>query len=254
MHRAPRHLRSVAGGRSDDDLPPTRRGGWRDFRREHPALLAMLAVVIVVLLVADGWLLLKRRAYLAEAARMRAGLSQVERRQADAVLARNESRMERLRLELALLQRQALSDEHLHLTVSLDSAVMRLERDGAVLREMPVSIGPERQVGTGGDTVRLAVPRGSRTVERVLAADSAWEVPDWVYAERGIVPPADRVLRGALGPAAIVLSGGSVIYAMPSVGPLNDSAYVLPGAVRVRGDDLRVVVPNMRPGMTVYLY
>lgn len=252
MNRAPRHLRSVPGGRADDE--PPRRGGWRDFRREHPVVLATLLVAMVALLAVDAWLLHKRRAYLAEAARTREGLSLVERRQADAVLARNGSRLERLRLELALLQRQALTDRHLHLTVSLDSAVMRLERDGAVLREMRVAIGPERQVGFGGDTVRLAAPRGSRTIERVLAADSAWEVPDWVYGERGIVPPADRTLRGALGPAAIVLSGGSVIYAMPSVGPLADSAYVLPGALRVRGDDLRAVVPNMRPGMTVYLY
>lgn len=253
MHRAPRHLRPLPGGRGGDE-PPPRRGGWRDFRQEHPALLVLLLLAIAALLAANGWLWQKRRAYLDEAARMRAGLSQVERRQADAVLTRNESRMERLRLELALLRRQALTDEHLHLTVSLDSALMRLERDGAVLREMPVHVGPERRVGTGSDTVRLAAPRGSRTVERVLLADSAWEVPAWVYAERGLQPPADRVLKGALGPAAIVLSGGSVIYAVPSVGPLNDSGYVLPGAVRARGDDLRAVAPNLRPGMTVYLY
>jgi len=41
---------------------------------------------------------------------------------------------------------------------------------------------------------------------------------------------------------------------MPSVGPLNDSSYVLPGAVRARASDLEAVAPNLAPGVTVYLY
>ena len=59
---------------------------------------------------------------------------------------------------------------------------------------------------------------------------------------------------GALGRAAVRLDGGSVIYSLPSVGPLNDSAYVLPGAIRVRASDLKAIAPNLRPGVAVYFY
>ena len=230
------------------------RHGWSEFRREHPLLFAVLVLGSLVMLSVCAMLFHKRRRYLAEAQQIREGLSRVEQREADVILARNESRLQRFKLELELLQRQARVDRHLHLTLALDSAVMRLERDGAVLREMPVQLGPERRVGTAPDTVRIATPRGTRTIERVLTADSVWEVPVWVYGDRGLPVPTERTIRGALGPAAVVLSGGTVLYAMPSVGPLNDSAYVLPGAVRARADDLRAVTPNLKPGMSVYLY
>jgi hypothetical protein len=61
-------------------------------------------------------------------------------------------------------------------------------------------------------------------------------------------------VKGALGPVAVVLSGGTVLYSPPSAGPLNDSAYVLPGSVRAREADLRAILPNVQPGMKVYLY
>ena len=152
-----------------------------------------------------------------------------------------------------LFKRQARVDKTLHLTVSLDSGVMYLEREGALLREMPVTVGRERRVGVPPDTVHIAAPRGRRTVERVLGESDAWEIPRWVYADRGI-PPGENALTGALGPAAIVLDGGTVIYSLPSVGPLNDSSYVLPGAIRVRAADLKAIAPNLSAGVPVYLY
>ena len=59
---------------------------------------------------------------------------------------------------------------------------------------------------------------------------------------------------GALGAGAMILSGGTVIYGTPSAGPLADSAYVMPGAVRVGASDLRAIVPNITPGISVYFY
>jgi hypothetical protein len=53
---------------------------------------------------------------------------------------------------------------------------------------------------------------------------------------------------------AIVLEGGTVIYSMPTAGPLNDSAYVMPGAVRAKADDLRAVLPNLARGTKVYFF
>jgi hypothetical protein len=88
----------------------------------------------------------------------------------------------------------------------------------------------------------------------VLSGSEAWEVPGWVYLDRGLPVPEQRMLKGALGPAAVVLSGGLVVYAMPSSGPLNDSSYILPGSVRVSASDLAAVLPNLTVGTAVYFY
>jgi hypothetical protein len=45
-----------------------------------------------------------------------------------------------------------------------------------------------------------------------------------------------------------------VIYAMPSVGPLNDSSYVMPGSIRARAADLKAIAANLKLGMSVYFY
>ena len=94
-----------------------------------------------------------------------------------------------------LFKRQAKVDPSLHLSVSLDSSVMYLEREGALLREMPITVGPERRVGTPPDTVHIAAPRGKRTVEAVLGESDAWEVPAWVYADRGLAGGRRRASR-----------------------------------------------------------
>jgi hypothetical protein len=41
---------------------------------------------------------------------------------------------------------------------------------------------------------------------------------------------------------------------MPTVGPLNDSSYVMPGSLQLRAEDLKAIAPNLKPGMTVYFY
>jgi hypothetical protein len=237
--------------------PDRRRGGerrrtsWREFRRAYPGILATFGVALLVLLLADAWLLYRRQAYRAESARLRADMTGIERRRTDLALASDERR---LAVTLELLRRQAMADAQLHLSVALDSARLTLERDGVVLRAAQVRVGPERVVGTPPDTVRLSPPRGKRTVERVLGAEDPWEVPAWVYADRGLVAPAERSLPGALGDRAVILSGGVVLYALPESGPLADSAYTLPGSVRLTAADLRAVAPNLSPGMSVYFY
>lgn len=224
---------------------------FSDFRRQHPAFTAAVVVIIVGLLAIDGWVLYKRGAYEREAARLRAGMSDVERRRGDAVTNTNEKR---LAMMLELLRRQAKIDKEIHLAVAVDSNKMYLERDGALLREMGVEVAPGKRIGSGHDTVHMAPPRGTRSVERILGPDDAWEVPSWVYADRGVPQPAAQTLAGALGPVAIVLNGGTVIYSLPSVGPLNDSSYVLPGSIRVSAEDLRAVAPNLQRGSVVYFY
>lgn len=232
------------------DRTDRRRAGWREFRRSYPGIIATATVAILLFLAADTWLVMRYLRYRRETAELRASMSDVERKRTDELLAQNENR---LKVMLTLFKRQANLDQALHLAVSLDSSVMYLERDGALLREMPVTVGPERRVGTPPDTVHVAAPRGKRTVERILGEDDPWSIPRWVFADRGLAP-GDSVLAGALGPVAIELDGGTVIYSLPSVGPLNDSSYVLPGAVRVRAEDLRAIAPNLHPGVAVYFY
>jgi len=227
-----------------------RRVGWREFRHSYPGLVVTMALAVLLFLAADAWLFLRYRRYVRETAALRASMTDVERRRSDVLLAQEENR---LKVMVELFKRQAKLDPTLHLSVSLDSGVMYLERDGALLREMPITIGPEKRVGTPPDTLHIAAPRGKRTVERLLDEGDAWQVPRWVYQDRGIAPGASA-LQGALGPAAIALDGGTVIYSLPSVGPLNDSSYVLPGAIRVRASDLKAIAPNLRPGVAVYFY
>ena len=210
-----------------------------------------MGFALVALVALDMWLIARRNRYAEEDARLREGMSALQRQQADGILSNEQNK---LRVMIELARRQAQLDKQLHLAIPVDSGVMYLEQEGALLREMPVEAGPEKRVGAPPDTVHLAAPRGTRTVERILDADDAWEVPAWVYTDRGLTPPAERTLKGALGPAAVVLVGGTVIYAMPSVGPLNDSTYVLPGSIRARAADLQAIAPNLKAGMTVYFY
>lgn len=160
----------------------------------------------------------------------------------------------RLRVEWELIRRQARGDKQLHLSVNVDSNRMILERDGIVLREMPVRLGPERFRGGTGDTVISVLSLGQRTVRRVLGEDDPWEVPRTVFDDRGVPVPESRRVRGALGGNAIVLTDGTVVYAVPESGPLADTAYVVPGSVQVAAEDLKALSASIRPGMSVYFY
>jgi hypothetical protein len=224
---------------------------FRAFRRRHPGFVAAAAIILVGLIGLDLWFVSKRFRYEREIKRLRSGMTEFERRRTDAILASEEHRMQ---VMLQLIRRQAKIDPEIHLAVSIDSAQMYLEREGALLREIPLEVGPERRVGIPPDTVHIAIPRGTRSVARILDGDDGWEVPAWVYADRGIAAPASRTVKGALGPVSILLEGGTVIYSMPSSGPLNDSSYVLPGAVRARSADLEAIVPNLKRGTAVYFY
>lgn len=249
MERRPLQLTPPAAPPTEE--PAAHPFTLRELVRTYPKTVGAILLTAVLLVAADGWALDHLQRYRGEIARLRAGMTNVERQRADALIAGNQNH---LRLTIEMLRRQARGDQTPHLTISVDSGLMYFAREGATLREMAVESGPERTVGTPPDTVRMAVPRGSRTVERVLGPDDSWEVPAWVYTDRGLAVPAERVVKGALGPSAIVLAGGAVLYSMPTVGPLNDSTYVLPGSVRATATDLRAIVPNVKPGMTVYIY
>jgi hypothetical protein len=209
-----------------------------------------MAIAAMMFIGIDFWLLHNYRRYSSEIERLRSGMTDVERSKTDLLLQSDENRFE---VMMELVRRQALGERTLHLSIDVDSSIMHLEREGARLRDMRIDVGPEKTVGVAPDTVRMTAPRGTRTVERILEGGT-WNVPDWVYADLGTKPPGAEAVKGALGPVAILLTGGTVIYSRPTSGPLSDSSYVLPGSVRARADDLKAIAPNLKPGMKVYFY
>lgn len=233
------------------ELTPALRRGWRALVDGYPLATALLLACAVLLTCVAGVLVYTHRRYTSEIARLREAMTQAERERADLLAA---AEKHRILVALELIRRQALQDRELHLAVAVDSARMYLEREGALLREMDVVVGPERVLEGGSEPLRLAVPRGTRTVAALVTERDAWEVPAWVYRDLGLPVPADRRVRGALGRLGIVLTGGTVIYSRPKRGPLADSSYVLPGSVLVEDEDMRAIAPNVKPGMTVYFY
>jgi hypothetical protein len=178
-------------------------------------------------------------------------MTKAQRERADAVVT---AERHRLRVEWELIRRQARGDKQLHLAVNVDSGRMILERDGIVMREMPVRLGPERFRGATSDTSIAVQPLGQRTVQRILGEGDSWDVPRTVFNDRGLPVPDSRRVKGALGDHAIVLTEGTVVYAVPESGPLADSSYVLPGSIQVSPADLKALSASIRPGMSVYFY
>ena len=227
-----------------------RRPRWGEFRSAYPRIVTALAIGLAGLIAVDAWVLFKRWRYSRQIATARASMSEVERKQADSILAAAE---DRTRLQVALVRRDARLESDLNLAVSLEKGRLYLQREGAQLREIPVRIGPEKEIGTAPGSVRLAAPRGRFTIVDVVGGAHRWRAPDWLLAERGM-PAAARDFEGGLGPIAIILSGGAVIYSDPTSGPLKGADYVMPGAARASTADLEAIREVLDVGMPVYFY
>jgi hypothetical protein len=224
---------------------------WRELREAYPCIATGMALGIAVLLLTDLVLVYKRVQYGRELVRMRASMTETERQRVDAIASSEENR---LAIAVELGRREALGDTELHLAVDAENGLLYLERQGARLREMRVRLGPEATVGTPPDVVVLAPPLGKRTVARVVDGSYPWAVPEWVYVDRGWPVPGDRRIPGALGPLAIFLDSGAVLYSRPAVGPLRDVSYVLPGSVRAEAPDFEAIREILHPGMAVYFH
>ena len=211
----------------------------------------MLALILLGFAALDGVLLYKRARYREETERLRAGMSSFERARADAIVA---GEADRSGLMLELARRQSFGDEDLHLAVSSDSSFVALDRGGVRLRTMTARFGPERRVGVPPDTLWVAVPRGMRTVERRLSANDRFDLPSWLWTDRSLPVPAERWETGWVGADAVLTAGGTLLYALPSSGPLADSSYVMPGTIRLDAADLKAIRENVTPGMRVYFF
>ncbi len=197
-----------------------RREGWSAFRDAYPTFLKVIAVLFLFLVAGDMWLFYRRTAYAQETTRLRAGMTVAERRKSDLAV---QSEQDKVRLAVELAKRQAHFDSRLHLSIAVDSGVMYLERDGALLRVMRVALAPAVVPGfktANGDSTTTTLPRGQRTIQQVIDG----------------------------GAPALVLNGDARIYAGA------DSGAVTAGNVRVDAADLRAILPNVSAGMSVYFY
>jgi type III secretory pathway component EscV len=209
------------GDRRDPDKGRTgdrRRGGWREFRQNYPGFVFTLLLALGIMLALDGYLIMKRRAYEAEVARLQANMSQQERDQTEAIVAAEQNKT---RIALELARRQAKIEKTLHLSVAVDSGKMYLEREGAVLREMAVAFGPETKVGA--DSIPVVIPRGETSVAKLDAN-------------------------------GMTLDLGTVVSVTDAPSPAQDPAPIPPGTVRIKKDDFKAIMPNLKLGMRVYFY
>lgn len=236
--------------RGDGDLG-RRRSGWGDFRQAYPRIVAGLAVLLGLFVVADAVLAYKWFDYNRQTRRLRAAMTRLEGDRADTLLATGENQVALL-MQVAKLQ--ASGEPALNLAISLEDGRMYLQREGARLRDMPVQVAPETRIGDSPGGVVLAAPRGKRAVVRILGPGDTYELPTWAWSARGLAVPADRSVAGALGPVALVLSGGTVVYSTPAPPPLDSPDYILPGSVRANAPDLTAILENVRPGMPVYFH
>jgi hypothetical protein len=212
----PGDRRDPGGDRSHD----RRRGGWSDFRRAYPGFVFTLLLGLAIIVALDIYLVVKRKAYESEVARLRANMSETERAKTDAIVAQEQNKA---RIALELAKRQAKIEKTLHLSVAVDSGKIYLERDGAVLREMAAMFGQDGRISNGSDSIPIVVPRGQRTVAKI--------------SEDGIV-----------------LESGTVI-APSDANPLaSDTNPIPPGGLRISRADLKAILPNLSPGMRVYFY
>ncbi|MEO5579784.1 MAG: hypothetical protein ABIR58_03940 [Gemmatimonadaceae bacterium] len=196
-----------------------RRGGWRDFRRAYPGFVVTLLIGLVAMAGVSGFLFYKRGVYEAEVVRLRANMTDTERARTDAIVAAEENKA---RIALELARRQAKIEKKLHLSVAVDSGRIYLEREGAILRDIPATFGAETKVGAGAASIPVVIPRGQRTIVKV-------------------------------GDNSITLDGGTVISAADSA-QAGAAAAITPGNVRIALADMKAIMPNLSPGMRVYFY
>lgn len=191
---------------------------WRALWTRYPWTMRAVWGVALVILASDVFLVTKRVVYARETARLRDGMSSVEKTRIDAALQNDANR---LQVMIELARRQARVDNTLNLAIALDSAALYLEQDGAILRAVHADVGLDSwEHRSTKDSVQITAPRGKRTIERLL------------------------------GDTAVVLSGGALIYARSAA----DSGSARAGTVRVEATDLKVLMPSLKAGQRVYFY
>jgi predicted Holliday junction resolvase-like endonuclease len=213
-------------------------------------LKRVLIISLAILITINIALLTAIVLYKGEVLQIRHLMTKAEQRKLEAY---STTKANRAALSRELTRRMAKGDTDFHLTVDTQKGVMYLAREGAILREMKIQMGKEVLVGLSPDYVRLSLPRGKRQVVDIVDSNFAWTVPNWLT----VAPDStsnNHSIVGGLGPLAIMLDSGTIIYSRPDVGPLSNNAYVLPGSIRMTTEDVAAIRKAVRPGMVVYFY
>lgn len=130
--------------------------------------------------------------------------------------------------------------------------VMEGER---VIWSAPVGTGTGTQLA-GADTVwDFSTPRGEFQVQ-LKELDPVWNLPDWVFVERGEpIPPPDspkRRAEGALGDAALYLTTDIAIHGTEHPELLGQD--VSHGCIRMSNEAVRRLYEEVEVGTPVMIY
>lgn len=147
----------------------------------------------------------------------------------------------------------SLRSENFHIAIDTRARLLRFMYGDTVLREAPVTPGEHRTIQSGTRRWTFVPLKGAFTVDGKLVGHD-WQVPEWVYAMRGVAPPSTRPsVRDGLGKYVILLPNGYVIHSPPAPGsPLTGPK---PGSYMVPEEDLRAIWPRITRGKTeVYIF
>jgi len=217
---------------------------WRELRESYPQIASCLVLAGAVLLLTDLSLIIKHIEFGRQQTELRSVLAQTEIQRATAVQV-TERNIGATGAGLA--HREMLLSRELHLAVDRHKGVMYLRQSGSVLREMPIRLSPETSAAAARqENVLSAQPRGRRVLARVLEAGASRELPESDFAR--------LTSTGSIGPLAIILDDGALIYSQPGTGPPLGPRDLPPGSVRAEAADLEAIKADLQPGMRLYLY
>lgn len=232
------------------------RGDVKELRRNHPVFFWGMAAVTLVLLVASVVMAVRIPLYRTQAASLDETMTEAEKETRDRIL---NSQARRSDLAIALLQRevrlQAMEENSIHLAISLEDSTLSLRHGPAVLRETPISVGPDSTVrAPDGRSWRLVRPLGERHLQE-KEVNPTFEVPEWVYVSRGETPPpeGERRVEGGLGQYVLRLNDGTEIHTRPETGPFATGPR--PAAFIVENEaDMRAIFDAISAETPVYIF
>jgi len=211
---------------------------WHALHHHYPRSASVLAVAIVLALLADLFIIFQQYRFKHEAAELGTAILRAEEQRSELA---QQADLDLAQARTLLPRRDALVPVELHLSVDRRQGVMYLIRDRAILREMPVYLGPELAARPDDPAPPLKTRRVLRLVEP--PRDSG-------------VDPLQQV-SNTPGPQSVpalsyALSGGLVLYSLPDTGFSEDD--LPPKGVRLEPGDLAALKEALHPGLRVYFY
>ncbi|GFO67354.1 hypothetical protein GMLC_09330 [Geomonas limicola] len=211
---------------------------WHELHHHYPRSASLLTVAIVLALLADLCIIFQQYRLSHQEAQLTVAAARAEE-QRSALDGQRDTDLAQARALLP--RRDAIVAKELHLSVDRRQGVMYLMRDRAILREMPVYLGPELAARPDDPAPALKTRRVQRLIDTSgpVGVDSA--------------PPATGAPDATgVEPLAFQLSGGVLLYSLPDTGFSQDT--LPPRGVRLDPGDLASMKEALHPGLRVYFY